>query len=49
VSVNSPKTFAEVVNELERIQQELFSLQKAMEKIEKADTAGRVTSGKRKR
>jgi hypothetical protein len=49
VGLNSPKTIAEVLDEIERIQQELFSLQKAVEKIEKADTASRATSGKRKK
>jgi hypothetical protein len=49
VGLNSPKTIAEVLDEIERIQQELFSLQKAVEKIEKADAASRATSGKRKR
>jgi hypothetical protein len=49
VGLNWPKTIAEVLDEIERIQQELFSLQKAVEKIEKADAASRVTSGKRKR
>jgi hypothetical protein len=50
VGLNSPKTIAEVLDEIERIKQELFSLQKALEKIEKADIASRgATSGKRKR
>ena len=48
MGLNSPKTIAEVLDEIERIQQELFSLQKAVEKIEKADAASRTTSGKRK-
>jgi hypothetical protein len=48
VGLNSPKTIAEVLDEIERIQQELFSLQKAVEKIDKADAASRATSGKRK-
>jgi hypothetical protein len=47
VGLNSPKTIAEVLDEIERIQQELFSLQKAVEKIDKADAASRATSGKR--
>ena len=49
MGLNSPKTIAEVLDEIERIQQELFSLQKAVEKIEKADAANRATSRKRKR
>jgi hypothetical protein len=49
VGLNWPKTIAEVLDEIERIQQELFSLQKAVEKIEKAAAASRATSGKRKR
>ena len=49
MGLNSPKTIAEVLHEIERIQQELFSLQKAVEKIEKADAASRMTSGKIKR
>ena len=49
MGLNSPKTIAEVLDEIERIQQELFSLKKAVEKIEKADTASGATSGKRKR
>jgi len=44
VGLNSPKTIAEVLDEIERIQQELFSLQKAVEKIDKADAASRATS-----
>ena len=47
MGLNSPKTIAEVLDEIERIQQELFSLQKAVEKIDKADAASRATSGKR--
>jgi hypothetical protein len=47
VGLNSPKTIAEVLDEIERIQHELFSLQKAVEKIDKADAASRATSGKR--
>ena len=47
MGLNSPKTIAEVLDEIERIQQELFSLQKAVEKIDKAGDASRVTSGKR--
>ena len=31
-------TISELVDELERIQQELFSLQKKLEKLEKAET-----------
>jgi hypothetical protein len=38
VGLNSPKTIAEVLDEIERIQQELFSLQKAVEKIEKGNS-----------
>ena len=49
MALNSPKKIAEVLDEIERIQQELFSLQKAVEKIEKADIASRAISGKRKR
>ena len=49
MGINSPKTIAEVLDEIERIKQELFSLEKALEKIEKADIASRATSGKRKR
>ena len=49
MALNSPKTIAEVLDKIERILQELFSLQKAVEKIEKADIASRATSGKRKR
>jgi uncharacterized membrane protein YdfJ with MMPL/SSD domain len=49
VRFNSPKTISEVVDELERIQQELFALQKVVEKMEEADTASRATSGKKKR
>jgi archaellum component FlaC len=33
--LNSPKTIAEVLDEIEQIQQELFSLQKTVEEIEK--------------
>ena len=48
MGLNTPKTIAEVLDEIERIQQELFSLQKAVEKIDKADAAsGATTSGKR--
>ena len=41
MGLNSPKTIAEVLDEIERIQHELFSLQKAVEKIDKADAASR--------
>ena len=47
MGLNTPKTIAEVLDEIERIQQELFSLQKAVEKIDKADAASGATSGKR--
>ena len=47
MGLNTPKTIAEVLDEIERIQHELFSLQKAVEKIDKADAASRATSGKR--
>jgi hypothetical protein len=49
VGLNSPKTIAEVLDEIERIQQELFSLQKAVEKIEKADIASRGDKRKKKK
>jgi hypothetical protein len=44
VSVNSAKTIGELADELERTQQELFVAQKALEKMEQADTASRATS-----
>jgi hypothetical protein len=43
-----PEWHSELVDDLERIQQELLAIQKALEKMEQADTAGRATSGKGK-
>jgi cob(I)alamin adenosyltransferase len=42
VSINSQKTISEVVDALERIQQDLFGIQRVLEKMEKAETAIRV-------
>ena len=46
---NSPKTISELVDALERIQQELFVVQEGLEKWEQADIAGRATDGKKKK
>jgi hypothetical protein len=35
---NSPETISDLADELERIQQQLFAIQKVLEKMEQADT-----------
>lgn len=37
MDLSAPRTVSGLVDELERIQQELFRLQKALEKMEKAE------------
>ena len=46
VNSETPKTISEVADELERIQQDLFRLQTALEKMEKAEIASRAKGQK---